>query len=285
MISGPLTLKDRLRGGHVLQGLFITEFLTPNLGTILELSDYDFCIFDMEHGSYTTRDLSLMVPGFRGLRCRPLVRVPAVRREFFQSALDQGVSGFVVPMIETAEDVRKCLDFMMYPPNGKRGLSFSCPITDFQVCDRNRHTEKSNDNLLLVVQIETTRAFENLKDILSVPGIDVAFIGNADLALSFGQPNDIVKGPVHDAIRAILKTAVSQGIAGGGNFPDPDMAALFYGDGLRFISLDTDIERFIRGLRGGVEKLRKGLYEKLRERGELPEDGRSNRSPASLPIS
>lgn len=264
MISSTPTLKSRLQSGRTQQGLFITELYTPNIGTILELTGYDFCIFDMEHGSYTIRDIANMIPGFRGLRCQPLVRVPAIRREFFQSAMDLGVAGFMVPMVESPEDVRQCLDFMKYPPEGKRGLSFSCPVTDFQVCDRERYTEKSNDNAVLVIQIETEKALNNLDSILSVPDIDVAFIGNADLSLSLGKQNNVTKGPVHDAIRYILQTAKSKGIIGGGNFPAPALAALFYDDGLRFISLDSDIERFIHGLRSGVERLQEGLRDKLR---------------------
>lgn len=271
MISAPPTLKNRLQHGRMLQGLFVTELWTPNIGTILELTGYDFCIFDMEHGSYTVRDLSGMVPSFRNLECRPLVRVPAVRREFFQSALDLGIAGFVVPMIESPDEVKQCLEFMKYPPNGRRGLSFSCPLTDFQVREREQHVINSNDNIILVIQIETEKAMKNLHSILSVPGIDVAFVGNADLSLSLGKHNDVTEGPVHDAIRLVFQTARSKGIVGGGNFPDPDLASLFYDDGLRFVSLDTDIERFIQGLRAGADRLHKGLRDKLEKIAPLPE--------------
>lgn len=259
MITDNLSLKKRLQNGETVAGIFVTEFRTPNIGLLLDQVGYDFAIFDMEHCSFTMQDLSNIVPGFRGCRCRPMVRVPAVRREFFQSVLDIGIAGIVVPVVETAEEVRQCVEMMKYPPQGKRGLSYCCPHTLFQERDRDEYTEKANDNLLLVVQIETARALENLEEILAVPGIDVAFIGNTDLSLSLGKPNDLAEGPIRDAVRLILRTAEANGIAGGGNFVDPEFVDAFYDDGLRFISLDSDVERLLVGLKSGMKTLQSGF--------------------------
>lgn len=257
--NGTPSLKQRLRNGETVCGIFIAELRSPNLGTILESTGCDFGIFDMEHGSFTMQDLACMVPGFRGPRCRPLVRIPSVRREFIQSVLDLGVEGLVVPMVESPEEVHACLEMMKYPPAGKRGLSYCCPHAGFRASDRDRLIATANENLLLVVQIETATALENLDSILAVPGIDVVFIGNTDLALSLGQPNDLSGGQVHDAIRFVLQTAASKGIVGGSNFIDPRFGAAFYADGMRFISLDTDIERFTVGLESEMKKLKNDL--------------------------
>ncbi|MDR2439717.1 MAG: hypothetical protein LBE12_10170 [Planctomycetaceae bacterium] len=262
MITPHQSLKTRLRNGETVTGIFITEFRTPNIGLILDAAGYDFAIFDMEHCSFTMQDLSNIVPGFRGCRCQPLVRVPAIRREFFQSVLDIGITGIVVPMIESAEEVRECTAMMKYPPHGKRGLSFCCPHTLFQEHDREIYTNTANEHLLLVVQIETATAFKNLDSILSEPGIDVAFIGNTDLSLSLGTPNNLETGPIHDAVRYILQTAMSKKIVGGGNFVDPKFVGQFYNDGLRFISLDSDVERLIIGLKTGLETVQSVLPKK-----------------------
>jgi 2-keto-3-deoxy-L-rhamnonate aldolase RhmA len=121
-----------LLAGETVFGLFVVEMRTPGMGLLLDAAGYDFAIFDMEHGSYTLSDLAGTVPGFRGCRCVPLVRVPVIGREFFQAALDLGVAGIVVPMVESAADARACIDLMEYPPAGKRGVSYCRPHSLFQ---------------------------------------------------------------------------------------------------------------------------------------------------------
>ncbi|MDO5552938.1 MAG: aldolase/citrate lyase family protein [Planctomycetia bacterium] len=259
------SLKSRLRNGETVTGIFITEFRTPNMGVLLDAAGYDFAIFDMEHCSFTNQDLSAMVPGFRGCKCQPMVRVPAVRREFFQSVLDCGITGIVVPVVESPEQVQEAVAMMKYPPLGKRGLSFCCPHTQFQEQDRDSYTSEANDNLLLVTQIETSTALDRLDEILSVPGIDVAFVGNMDLSLSLGKPNNLAEGPIHDAVQHILRVAKSKGIYGGGNFVRPELVEQFYEDGLRFISLDSDVERFGVGLKLGMQTVKLGLNDKKME--------------------
>ena len=259
MLNPATSLKTRINNGGTVAGIFVCEFRSPNLAPLLDAAGYDFAIFDMEHCSYTMQDLSSIIPGFRGFRCQPMVRVPAVRREFFQSVLDIGITGIVVPMVESAADVREAAAMIKYPPQGRRGLSFGCPHTLFQGQDRDAYTKLANDNLLLVAQIETKKALDNLDTILAEPGLDVVFIGNTDLAISMGLPNNLVEGPVRDAVRRILKSAKARGIAGGGNFVNPKFVGQFYEDGLRFISLDSDIERLQAGLQLGMSTLRSGL--------------------------
>ena len=258
MLNPSTSLKTRLKNGVAVAGVFICEFRSPNIAPLLDATGYDFAVFDMEHCSYTMQDLSNIIPGFRGSRCQPLVRVPAVRREFFQSVLDIGVTGIVVPMVESAADVREAAAMMKYPPQGRRGLSFGCPHTLFQGQDRDAYTKLANDNLLLVAQIETKKALDNIDSILDEPGLDAIFIGTADLSLSMGLPNDPSSGLLRDAVRRILRSAKARGIPGGGNL-DSSLVGQFYDDGLRFISLGGEIEILQAALQHGMDTLRASL--------------------------
>lgn len=250
------SLRKRFLAGETAFGLFVAELRTPNFGLLLDTAGYDFAIFDMEHGGYSMADLAVMFPGFRGCRCAPLVRVPAIRREFFQVTLDLGVAGIVVPMVESAADVRACVDLMKYPPVGKRGVSFCRPHSLFQGHDNDGYTTEANDNTLLVVQIETAKGLEHLEEILAVPGIDVVFVGNTDLSYSLGCPNDLESGQVRDAIELVLKTASARKIVGGANITDPKMVAELHEYGLRFVTLTTDVERFVSGMETAVKDQR-----------------------------
>ncbi|MDR0902543.1 MAG: hypothetical protein LBM92_07210 [Opitutaceae bacterium] len=248
------TLKTRIKNGETLAGLFVSELLSPNLGAFFDIAGYDFALFDLEHCPFTLRDLAGILPNFNGRRCRPMARVPAARREFIGPLLDLGVAGIMVPMVETPEQVREAVSLMKYPPAGRRGSHFGTPHTGFQMPDRDTFTRDANDNILLVVQIETAKGLASLDAILAEPGIDVAFAGNTDLALSMGLPNDLEKGPVCDAVRRILQTAKARGIPGGGNFTDPKFVGKFRDDGLRFVMLDSELGWFLEGLKLGRQR-------------------------------
>ena len=248
-----LSLRKRFLAGETAFGLFIVELQTPNFGTLLDSAGYDFAVFDMEHGNYSIADLAVMLPGFRGCHCVPLVRIPAIRREFFQATLDLGVAGLVVPMVESAADVRACIELMKYPPLGKRGVSFCRPHSCFQGHDNDGYTDKANDDMLLVVQIETAKGLHHLEEIFAVPGIDVAFVGNTDLSYSLGCPNNLESGQVRDAIELVLKTASARNIVGGANITDPKIIDEMHKKGLRFVSLTTDVELFISGMETAVK--------------------------------
>lgn len=259
MLTTDNSLKTRIKNGETLAGIFVSELRSSNYGPLLDAAGCDFAMFDLEHCPFSLADLSSMFPGFRGFRAQPMVRVPAVRREFFQPLLDLGVRGIMVPMVESPEDVRAALSFMKYPPHGVRGIHFGTPHTLFQGVDRDAYARIANNNVLLAIQIETAKGLANLDAILAEPGIDVVLVGNADLASSMCVPNNLSGGPLHDDMRRILRTAQARGIPGGGNFLDPKFAGQFYDDGLRFIMVCDEGAALISGLRRNMEAVRAAL--------------------------
>ena len=260
MLNPQTTLRTRIRNGETLAGIFVSELRTANYGPILDAAACDFAVFDLEHCPFSMTDLSNMFPSFRGSRVQPMVRVPSANREYIQPLLDLGVRGIMVPMVESPEDVRAALDAMKYPPHGHRGIHFGTPHTLFQGVDRDTYAKVADDNILLVIQIETAKGLANLDAILAEPGIDIAFVGNADLASSLRVPNDLNEGAaLHTDMRRILRAAQARGIASGGNFLDPKYAGQFYDDGLRFIMVCDEGNALISGLRGKMEGVRAKL--------------------------
>lgn len=259
-----MSIKKKIQDGKIVRGIFVNEFRSANIGALLDMVGYDFAIFDMEHCTFSATELSLLIPGFRSCQCRPLIRVPAVRREFFQSSLDLGIAGIIVPMVETAEEVRQAVAMMKYPPLGRRGLSFCCPHCLFEnhENERDSYTKRANDDLTLIIQIESEKGLTNLESILAVPGIDIVFVGNADLSISLGKPNKLESGPIHDAVRYILQTARKHGIPGGGNFIDSAYVSDFVEDGLQFITLGSEVERLLGGLKSELAILDESLRQK-----------------------
>ena len=229
-------------------GLFVSELRSPWLGTMLDAAGYDFCILDMEHGDFSMAEVSALAAGFRGGHCTPVVRIPSIRRDFVTPLLDLGVGGIMVPNVETADDVRTCVECMKYPPLGSRGLSLSRPHTAFVSTDRDRFLAEANARNLLIAQIESPKAVENLDEILAVSGIDVAFVGCADLSLSMGVPNDPSAGPLRKMLELVLDKAKQHGVHGGANVTQPDAVAALVPQGLRVITVTTDTKGFLDGI-------------------------------------
>ncbi|MDO5553074.1 MAG: aldolase/citrate lyase family protein [Planctomycetia bacterium] len=230
-------------------GVFINELVTPSWGPILDSVGYDFCIFDMEHGRFSISDLGIMLPSFRASRAAPFLRVPTISREFFQAPLDMGLTGIVVPMVESADEVRAATSLMKYGPRGRRGVAFGRPHTDFYSnVDREKVICKADESVLLVIQIETKKGVQNLEKILDVPGIDILFIGNTDLAQSLQCENDLSGGMLRENMEKILCLAREKNIPCGGNFTSSDAIKEFGEKGLQFISLTTDVELLQTGM-------------------------------------
>jgi 2-keto-3-deoxy-L-rhamnonate aldolase RhmA len=215
---------------------------------MLNTAGYDFCILDMEHGAFSFSDISAMLTGFLGGNCTPIVRVPTIRRDVFLPLLDLGIGGIMVPNIETANDVKMCIDLMKYPPLGTRGLSFSRPHTGFTSPERECFLNDANIRNLLIIQIESPKAVENLDDILSVSGIDAIFVGCADLSLSLNIPNDPMNEPLRSILERILRKATEYGICGGANITRLNLIESLASCGLRIVTCTTDTKGFLDGI-------------------------------------
>lgn len=239
-----LSLKERIASGERVNGIFIVEMMTPNWGTLLDRTGCDFAVFDLEHGRFSVNDLMDVLPSFQHSRCSALVRVPTTSREYFQRPIDFGVAGFVVPMVDTAEQARQCVEFLRYPPKGRRGMGGSrlaCRVFDSEP------ERSTDDNTLLAIQIETERGFANLDEILAVDGIDMVFIGNTDLSSFLQCPNDLIQGELRDKMELIIRKARARGIAIGG-FMDCTRAIKEFGEqGLSFVAMSVDCDLIVSG--------------------------------------
>lgn len=249
-------LRERIQSEKPVFGLFVSEFYTPWIGTILHAAHYDFCIFDLEHGALSLPQISAMVAGFQGNCCTPLVRIPAIRREIILPLMDLGVGGIMAPGVETAEEVEQCIEFMKYPPLGSRGLSLSRPHAGFAPTNREQYLTETNRRNILIIQIESAKAVENLEAILGVPGIDVVFVGCSDLSLSLGVANDPTQGKLHTTLTHVVKTAQKRGIASGANVTQKRLINELLPAGLRFITCSTDTKAFLDGISAPLQLLR-----------------------------
>jgi 2-keto-3-deoxy-L-rhamnonate aldolase RhmA len=225
----------------------VLEFFTPGIGPMLAGCDLDFVIFDMEHGRCDIALLAEMIASCRGSNIVPLARVPDVEFAPLSRALDLGARGVMVPRVETRKQAEEIVSQLRYAPEGKRGVALGI-AHDLYRAGPPECFAKANEETAVILLLETAKAFENLDDIISVPGVDIAWVGHYDLTVSMGIPTQFDHPRFLAAMDAFVSACRRHGVAPGFLPPSPEAAVHWIAKGFRVISLGSDIGVFLDGI-------------------------------------
>ncbi len=182
-------LADAVRAGSPVVGSWIS-IGHPAVAEMSAECGFDFVVIDAEHTAMsleTVESLARAVDAASG-ETEPLVRVADDDPARLKRVLDTGVSGVIVPMVETEDQARSIAAATRYPPDGIRGVAGS--RASRYGLDLGEYFERANDERLVIVQIESATGVENAADIAAVEGIDALFVGPADLSASLGRFGD-----------------------------------------------------------------------------------------------
>jgi len=240
--------RQRLQHGEVLLGQMVLELFTPGIGPMLAACGLDFVIFDMEHGRCDIGLLSEMVASCRGSDIVPLARVPDVEFAPLSRVLDIGAKGVMVPRVETRQQAEDIVSRLKYAPQGKRGVALGIAHDLYRAGNADFFAD-ANEEIAVILLLETAKAFENLDEIVSVPGVDVAWMGHYDLTVSMGIPAQFDHPSFLAAMDDLVAACQRYGVAPGFLPPTPESAAHWISRGFRTISLGSDIGVFLDGVR------------------------------------
>ena len=241
-------IRQRLKQGDLLLGQLVLEFFTPGLGPMLDACGLDFVIYDMEHGRCDIGLLEQMIASCRGSAIVPMVRVPDLNFAPLSRVLDLGARGVMVPRVETREQTERIVCALKYAPQGCRGVATGV-AHDMYRPGGAEFFAQSNEDIPVIIQLETVRAFENLEAIVSVPGVDVAWIGHYDLTVSMGIPAQFDHPRFIRAMDDLLAACNRHGVVAGFLPSTPESAVHWISKGFRMISLGSDIGVFLDGMR------------------------------------
>jgi len=163
-------------------------------------SGFDWVLIDGEHAPFNLNSILHNHQAMVGHDSGIIVRAPSKDPIFIKQLLDIGVQSLLIPVVETAEEARDLVKAVTYPPNGIRGVgsALSRAAQWKRVPD---YFDKVQDEICLILQVETVKGMENIESICAVDGVDSVFIGPADLAASM----DMIGKPMDDAVRSEVR--------------------------------------------------------------------------------
>jgi 2-keto-3-deoxy-L-rhamnonate aldolase RhmA len=251
-------VKQALKRGEPVIGTMVSEARSPGFVWMLANAGFDFVFIDMEHGVFTLPEAADMIAVARLAGIVPLVRVPDLAYHVIAPVLDAGAMGLMLPRIETRTQAEQFVSFIKYPPVGVRGATAGRAHTDYAGASPRELVEHMNEHTLVILQIERRRAIDNIDDLLSVPGVDVALIGPLDLTVSLGEER--MDAPtVEEAIGKVVDSAQRCGIASGIHIADPEIVLKWRGRGMTMLACNSDLGFFNAGAKQTVFALRQGL--------------------------
>ena len=181
-------VKQKLRNQENVLGTFLS-INSPSLIEMMAYAGVDYVVIDDEHGAFSASELEGLIRTADGVGITPIVRV-SYDPSSIQKALDRGAHGIQVPMVNTKVQAEAVVRQAKFPPLGDRGVSYSIRPARYGMDKGSKYLEECNDNILVIVHIETEEATRNFEEIIAVPGIDMAFIGSTDLSVNMGHYDD-----------------------------------------------------------------------------------------------
>jgi len=235
-------IKDKLRAGGVSLGGWMS-MAHVSVAEILASAGFEWIVVETEHTAIDVSEVLRLLIAIEGRGCVPLVRLAWNDPIQAKAVLDSGAAGIIVPMVNTRADAELAVRSAKYPPEGFRGAGLARAQGYGETFGR--YVREANDSSLVMLQIEHIDAVGNIDDILSVPGVDGAFIGPYDLSMSMGRPGDIHHPEVQEAMDKVLAVARRHGVTAGIHLVHPSDATVklqgLIAKGYQFFALGTDI--------------------------------------------
>lgn len=228
--------RKALQDGHTIIGTMLAEIRQPAIMQLLVNAGFDFVIIDNEHGPFSVETIAELSRTARNLGLTPIVRVPDLAYPYLAQSLDGGAQGIMLPRVYDGEQVRRAVEITKYPPMGMRGCAFGRGHTDFQAMSLSETMAIANAGNMLVIQIETQEAVDNLDEILSVPGVDAAFVGPTDLSIALGVPGQTDSPVLISAIDKVLDACRRHDVYPALQMNDLALAMEWSRKGMRMIS-------------------------------------------------
>ena len=239
--SPPNAFRADLLACKPLVGCWVS-LSNPMTAEVLGLAGFDWLLIDGEHAP---NDVSTLVPQLMALKdsvSAPVVRPPWNEPVIIKRLLDAGFHNFLIPFVESAGQARAAVASTRYPPRGIRGVSVSQRGNRYGTAPD--YLKIVDDNIAVMVQIESRGGLEAIDAIAAVDGVDGLFVGPQDLAAALGHLGNPAHPDVQKAIRHVIERARAGGKAAGTLAPVEADARRYMEWGATFVAVGSDLGLF-----------------------------------------
>ena len=255
----PNRLRQQLKGGERLIGCWLS-LGSPISTEVVGVAGFDWLLLDAEHAPNDVLSLIPQLMALKDSTSAPVVRPPWNDTVIIKRLLDAGFHNFLVPFVETVEEARRAVAATRYPPAGVRGVSLSQRSNRYgSVPD---YLQQANEQIAVVVQIESRAGVAAAADIAAVEGIDALFIGPGDLAAAYGHLGNPAHAEVQQAVQQVHQAARAAGKATGILATVEADARRYLDMGMSFVAVGSDL--------GLLRMHSQALCDKYRDPGRKP---------------
>jgi 2-dehydro-3-deoxyglucarate aldolase/4-hydroxy-2-oxoheptanedioate aldolase len=245
--SSDRTFRARVLADETLFGLFL-DLGSPLSAEICARAGYDWLVIDLEHGAGTEGDLVGLLQSVEVGGSTPIVRPQSGERLRIGRALDLGAAGIVIPRLDSADEAREAVRFLRYPPAGVRGVALRTRGAGLGSLAHDQ-VGRVDERIVGIVQIESVGALRDADAIAAIDGVDVLFVGPADLTHSLGIPGQFGAADYQAALRSVAAACKAHGKAAGILVYDSAMVPGLLELGFRFIGIAADGSLVAEGAR------------------------------------
>ena len=228
----------------------------PDVVEIMSTLPFDWLMFDMEHTPSDISTLQTILPALNGTDIVPFTRAPWNDMVAIKRLLDLGFKGLLVPYVNSKEEAEAVVRACRYPPKGVRGVGprRATRYGSIDIVEYFNNFEK--EDLIIGIQIETQKALDNIYEILSVEGIELAFVGPNDLSANLGVFRQFDHPKFQKAIDLVLNACDDKGVTPGIFAGGPDAAKKWIEKGFRFVSIAHDYSTLRRAYLNALNDVR-----------------------------
>lgn len=240
-------LKAALKAGKTQTGLWLS-LANSYSAELLGEAGFDWLLIDGEHAPNDLQTIMQQLQVLRFSESAVLVRPPIGEPWIIKQLLDAGAQSLLIPMVESGAQAALLANSVRYPPRGIRGVGAGAARASRfgYIAD---YTETADDEVLLMLQIESRAGIAALDDIASVDGVDSVFIGPADLSADMGYLGNPFAPEVQVVIEDAIKRILGHGKAVGIFMAQPDYAKRYMELGATFVAIGTDAGLLSQGSR------------------------------------
>jgi 2-keto-3-deoxy-L-rhamnonate aldolase RhmA len=250
------TLKALIARRGLKVGTYVAEFATPGIGHLVRSAAGEFVLFGMEHSGFAMETTKTVLRYLEAANMPTIVHVPTQDYRDVARALDIGAEAIMTPMIATAAQAKAVLACMKYPPAGRRSKGTLPAYERLAMPTVEQHIAEANRCSVFVPLVENEEGVANVEEIALLNGVDAIWIGQLDLSISLGIPNQLEHPRFLAALDRVAAACRKADKPAAILAATPQQGADFFRRGYDFICFGGDAVLYRDALHDGVAALR-----------------------------